>query len=98
VAPATLAKQAPRRVPAATPKPEDRIIGRVLRSFREARGLSQEDAAFAAGIHRAQYGRYEAGYNAPSFLMVVRIAQRLGVPAAEIAEAAERELRALEEG
>lgn len=98
MAPATLAKQAPGRVPAATPKPEDRIIGRVLRSFREARGLSQEDAAFAAGIHRAQYGRYEAGYNAPSFLTVLRIAQRLGVPAAEIAEAAERELRALEEG
>jgi transcriptional regulator with XRE-family HTH domain len=98
VAPATLAKQAHGRVPQPAPKPEDRIIGRVLRSFREARGLSQEDAAFAAGIHRAQYGRYEAGYNAPTFLTVLRIAQRLGVPAAEIAEVAERELAALQEG
>jgi transcriptional regulator with XRE-family HTH domain len=78
------------------PKPEDRMLGRVLRSFRERRGLSQEDAAFAAGIHRAQYGRYEAGQNAPTFLTVVRIAQTLGVPAAEVATEVERELDRLE--
>ncbi len=74
-------------------KPEDRIVGHVLRSFREQQGLSQEDAAHAAGIHRAQYGRYEAGYNAPSFLMVLRIAARLGIPASAIAEAAELALQ-----
>lgn len=78
------------------PKPEDRMLGRVLRSLRERRGLSQEDAAFAAGIHRAQYGRYEAGQNAPTFLTVVRIARSLGVPAAEVATAVERELDRLE--
>ncbi|MGB2711610.1 MAG: helix-turn-helix transcriptional regulator [Conexibacter sp.] len=76
-------------------KPEDRIVGHVLRTFREQQGLSQEDAAHAAGIHRAQYGRYEAGHNAPSFATVLQIARRLGVPAAAIAEAAERELDAL---
>jgi transcriptional regulator with XRE-family HTH domain len=80
-----------------SPKPEDRMVGRVLRSFREGTGLSQEDAAFAAGIHRAQYGRYEAGYNAPSFLTLLRIAKRLGVSPAEIAAEAERQLEALEE-
>ena len=78
-----------------SPKPEDRVIGHVLRSFREQQGLSQEDAAFAAGLHRAQYGRYEAGYNAPSFLTVLRIAKRLGVPAADIAAEAEAQLDTL---
>jgi transcriptional regulator with XRE-family HTH domain len=82
-------------MPQDPPKPEDRVVGRVLRSFREGQGLSQEDAAFAAGIHRAQYGRYEAGYNAPSFVTVLKIAKRLGVPAAEIAEAAEVQLDTL---
>jgi transcriptional regulator with XRE-family HTH domain len=83
-------------MPTDPPKPEDRVVGHVLRSFRERQGLSQEDAAFAAGIHRAQYGRYEAGQNAPSFLTVVKIAKRLGVPAAEIAEEAEAQLDALD--
>jgi transcriptional regulator with XRE-family HTH domain len=86
-----VAPQAPRGMPPSA-KPEDRIIGHVLRSFREQQGLSQEDAAHAAGIHRAQYGRYEAGHNAPSFLTVLRIARRLGVPAAEIAQTAEEQL------
>lgn len=83
-------------VPHDSPKPEDRIIGHVLRSARERLGLSQEDAADKAGLHRAQYGRYEAGQNAPSFLTVVHIATRLGVPASEIAEEAERQLKGLE--
>lgn len=78
-----------------TPRPEDRIVGHVLRSFREQRDLSQEEAAHAAGIHRAQYGRYEAGHNAPSFVTVLQIAKRLGVPAAVIAQAAEEQLDAL---
>jgi transcriptional regulator with XRE-family HTH domain len=75
-------------------KPEDRIVGHVLRTFREQQGLSQEEAAHAAGIHRAQYGRYEAGHNAPTFLTVLRIARRLGVPAAAMAQAVEDELDA----
>jgi transcriptional regulator with XRE-family HTH domain len=95
VALSAVAPQIPRGMPSDAPKPEDRVIGHVLRSFRERQGLSQEGAAFAAGIHRAQYGRYEAGYNAPSFVTVVRIARRLGVPAAEIAAAAEAQLAAL---
>lgn len=82
-------------MPPDVPKPEDRVIGHVLRSLRERQGLSQEDAAFAVGIHRAQYGRYEAGQNAPSFLTVVKIATRLGVSAAEIAAEAETQLDGL---
>jgi transcriptional regulator with XRE-family HTH domain len=79
-----------------SPKPEDRLVGHVLRTFRERQGLSQEEAAHVTGLHRAQYGRYEAGQNAPSFLTVVQIARKLGVPAAEFAAEAERQLAALE--
>lgn len=79
----------------ASAKPEDRIVGHVLRSFREQQGLSQEDAAHAAGIHRAQYGRYEAGHNAPSFLTMLQIARGLGISAATLAQVAEERLAEL---
>ena len=74
-------------MPHDSPKPDDRIVGHVLRSTRERLGLTQEDAADKAGLHRAQYGRYEAGQNAPSFLTVIQIARRLGASSAELAPA-----------
>jgi transcriptional regulator with XRE-family HTH domain len=73
-------------------RPEDLALGRALREIRERKGISQEDAAHLAGLHRAQYGRYEQGNNAPSFVMVMRIASAFGVGVADIAAAVEREL------
>lgn len=58
--------------------------------MRKHAGLSQEDAAHAAGLHRAQYGRYEQGNNAPSFVVVMRIAVALGVSVDDVAEAVRR--------
>lgn len=82
-------------MPHESPKPEDRLVGHVLRAMRERHtDLSQEEAAHTAGLHRAQYQRYEAGQNAPSFLTVIQIAIRLGIPAAEVAAETERQLAA----
>lgn len=58
---------------------ENEIVGEVLREYRSRTDLSQEDAAHAAGLHRAQYGRYEQGRNAVSFIVMLRIAKALGV-------------------
>ncbi len=60
-------------------KGENEIVGEVLREFRSRTDLSQEDAAHAAGLHRAQYGRYEQGRNAVTFVVMLRIARALGV-------------------
>jgi transcriptional regulator with XRE-family HTH domain len=67
------------------PKGENEIVGDVLREFRGRTDLSQEDAAHAAGLHRAQYGRYEQGRNAVSFVVMLRIAKALGVSIEELA-------------
>jgi len=63
---------------------ENRIVGEVLRSFRERAGLDQAEAAYRARLHRAQYGHYEQGRNAVSFVTMVYIADALGVSVEEI--------------
>jgi transcriptional regulator with XRE-family HTH domain len=64
---------------------ENEIVGEVLREFRSRTDLSQEDAAHAAGLHRAQYGRYEQGRNAVTFVVMLRIGKALGVSIDELA-------------
>lgn len=73
-------------------QPENVIVGNVLRAFREQTDLSQEDAAHAAGLHRAQYGRYEQGYNAVPFVTMFRIVGALGVSVEDVAGAVEKAL------
>jgi protein-disulfide isomerase-like protein with CxxC motif len=41
-------------------------------------------------MHRAQYGHYEQGRNAVSFVVMLRIAKALGVSAQELADAVEK--------
>jgi transcriptional regulator with XRE-family HTH domain len=74
------------------PERENKVVGEVLRAFRERTDLSQEDAAHAAGLHRAQYGHYEQGRNAVSFVVMLRIARALGVSVQELADAVEKAL------
>jgi DNA-binding XRE family transcriptional regulator len=76
-----------RRMP---PSPEDAALAEALRTLRKRSGLSQEDAAHAAGLHRAQYGRYEQGANAPTFVAVMKIARALGVSVSDVAAEYER--------
>ncbi len=74
------------------PQRENEIVGEVLRSFRSRTDLSQEDAAHAAGLHRAQYGHYEQGRNAVSFVVMLRIAKALNVSIDELAAAVAKRL------
>jgi len=71
---------------------ENQIVGRVLAEFRNEIGLSQEDAAHAAGLHRAQYGHYEQGRNAVPYLVMLRIVRGLGVPIEDVSAAVEKAL------
>lgn len=66
---------------------ENRIVGEVLRSLRERAGLDQAEAAYRACLHRAQYGHYEQGRNAVSFVTMLYIAKALGVSVEEIGAA-----------
>lgn len=71
---------------------ENQIVGQVLAEFRDKTGLSQEDAAHAAGLHRAQYGHYEQGRNAVPYIVMLRIVGALGVSIEDVSAAVEKAL------
>lgn len=82
------------RLPPLVPSPPDYVIARLIREYRKGTGLTQEQAALEAGIHRAQYGRYERGDDIVTVPKALQIMRALGVPPAAFAEEADRRLRA----
>ncbi len=56
-----------------------RTVGRNLRAYREARGLSQEAFADLVGVHRTYMGGVERGERNLTLRSVERIAERIGV-------------------
>lgn len=56
-----------------------RTLGRNLRTYREARGLSQEDFAQVLGVHRTYMGGVERGERNLTLKSVERIAATLQV-------------------
>ena len=64
-----------------------RTVGRNLRAYREARGLSQEAFADVLGVHRTYMGSVERGERNLTLKSVERIAGRLDLdPLALLAE------------
>jgi DNA-binding XRE family transcriptional regulator len=72
-------------IDAADPK-----LAAAIRALRNAKGATQEDIAFAAGITSSSYSRIERGLTNPAWTTVQRIADGLGVTIVELAEAVER--------
>lgn len=58
-----------------------RIVGRNLRDYRQARDLSQEAFADLVGVHRTYMGGLERGERNLTLKSVERIAERLGIDA-----------------
>ena len=67
-------------------------FGRALRSFREARKLSQEKLAERAGVHRTYESSVERGERNISLENMVKLGLALGVPLSRLIETMEREL------
>lgn len=61
-------------------------VGSRVRTVREAKGLSQEAVAFAAGLSCSTVERVERGLGSPRVDTLQAIARALGVPAAELLE------------
>jgi transcriptional regulator with XRE-family HTH domain len=70
-----------------------RALGASVRSLREGMGLSQEELADRAGLHRTYVGCIERGEKNPTILTVMRISSALGVRASDVVRDVEARLR-----
>jgi transcriptional regulator with XRE-family HTH domain len=70
-----------------TRNPLDPAIGPVLRDLRLQRGLSQEQLATKAKMHRNYIGGLERGEKSPTFKSVGRLLAVLGVSWTELGKA-----------
>lgn len=56
-----------------------RLVGRNLKRFREASGLSQEALAFECGLHRTYVSGVERGVRNPTVEVLAKLAEPLGI-------------------
>lgn len=64
-------------------------FGRAIRELREARGLTLDALASAAGMHTTYLSRIERSYSSPTWEKVTALAQALDLPVSAIATAVE---------
>lgn len=57
-----------------------KLIGLQVRSYREAKSISQEQLAFQAGLSTTTIGKIERGLNNPKAETLLRIARELEIP------------------
>ena len=69
-----------------------REFGRAFRRRREAAGLSQEDTAFRARVHRTYVSLIERGRANPSLTVIVRLASVLDATLSSLMREVERRL------
>lgn len=67
-------------------KPELVRLGTALRWFRERKGLSQEELAAQADLHRTYIGGVERGERNASYISIHRILSSLHVSWSEFAD------------
>jgi transcriptional regulator with XRE-family HTH domain len=68
-------------------------FGRVLRESRDQKGLSQEQLAEAAGLDRSFISLVERGIQSPNIVVLLKIAEVLNVPAADLIARTESMMR-----
>lgn len=59
-------------------------FGRRVRALRQERGVSQEELAGLAGVHRTYIGMIERGEKNITLINIIRIAKALGCAAVEL--------------
>lgn len=66
-----------------------KLFGEQVRRLRKARGLSQEELAELADMHRNYIGGIERGERNVALLNILRLAKALGVSLSELLEGIE---------
>jgi transcriptional regulator with XRE-family HTH domain len=53
------------------------IFGKIIAGLRQAAGLSQEELADRAGIHRTYVSQIERGIKSPTIVMLLKLSKAL---------------------
>lgn len=61
-------------------------FGKLVRRLREQAGISQEDLAERAGVHRTYIGGIERGERNPTLVTIHKLAEALDVPPKKLLE------------
>jgi transcriptional regulator with XRE-family HTH domain len=72
-----------------------RAFGLTVRAMRTDQGTAQESLAHLAGIERSHMGKIERGEHMPTLALILKIADALDCPAAELIGNTESRLRKL---
>ena len=67
-------------------------VGHAISKLRQNRGLSQEELADRAGIHRTYVSQLERGFKSPTLAILIKIARALDTKPSQLLRAAEEEL------
>ena len=59
-------------------------VGRNLKKYRNAAGLSQEGLALECGLHRTYVSGVERGVRNPTVVVLEKIAKPLGIPSSRL--------------
>lgn len=73
-------------------KSANEALGRTISQLRESLGLSQEDLAGRAGIHRTYVSQLERGIKSPTLGVLIKIAKALDTKPSLLVRAFEDEL------
>lgn len=68
-----------------------KAIGAALRRLRKGAGMSQEELADRAAVHRTFVSQIERGLRNPTLEVIGRLADALGMSASSLVAEAERE-------
>jgi transcriptional regulator with XRE-family HTH domain len=70
---------------------DNKIIGTIIKRFRESKGLSQEVLSGLADVDRSHLSKVESGWRSPSITVLYKLAAALDIQASDILKAAETE-------
>lgn len=74
-------------------KTPEHLFGRAISKLRSARGFSQEELGFQAGIHRTYVSQIERGIKSPTLAVILKLAQALRRPASRLVMEVEKRMK-----
>ncbi len=68
------------------------ILGNIVSGLRQSAGLSQEELAHRAGIHRTYVSQIERGLKSPTIVMLLKLSKALETTPSKIMRELERNI------